>query len=70
MSQDFLVEVGTEELPPKALKTLMDAFASGIETGLGRAAIRGGSSLLSGPFGGRRVGRHVTPFLSFFLMLY
>ncbi len=24
---DFLVEVGTEELPPKALKSLMDAFA-------------------------------------------
>ena len=39
MSQDFLVEVGTEELPPKALKTLMDAFASGIETGLGRARL-------------------------------
>lgn len=27
---DFLVEVGTEELPPKALKSLMDAFGSGI----------------------------------------
>jgi glycyl-tRNA synthetase beta chain len=27
---DFLVEVGTEELPPKALKSLMNAFAEGL----------------------------------------
>ncbi len=25
--QDFIVEIGTEELPPKALKTLATAFA-------------------------------------------
>ena len=25
---DFLVEIGTEELPPKALRSLMEAFAS------------------------------------------
>ncbi len=29
---DFLVEVGTEELPPKALKSLMDAFAINLTT--------------------------------------
>ena len=29
---DFLVEIGTEELPPKALRSLMDAFASGLQT--------------------------------------
>lgn len=34
MSQDFLVELGTEELPPKALKTLANAFKEGIEQGL------------------------------------
>lgn len=34
MTADFLVELGTEELPPKALKTLMTAFATGIEAGL------------------------------------
>lgn len=34
MSQDFLVELGTEELPPKALKSLSQAFANGIESGL------------------------------------
>lgn len=31
---DFLVEVGTEELPPKALKALMDAFAANMAAGL------------------------------------
>ncbi|MBB6520172.1 glycine--tRNA ligase subunit beta [Pseudoteredinibacter isoporae] len=34
MKKDFLVELGTEELPPKALKTLSNAFQQGIETGL------------------------------------
>lgn len=29
---DFLVEVGTEELPPKALRSLMDAFAENLTT--------------------------------------
>ncbi|MEQ8208068.1 MAG: glycine--tRNA ligase subunit beta [Woeseia sp.] len=31
---DFLVEIGTEELPPTALKTLMLAFAAGLEVQL------------------------------------
>lgn len=30
-TQDFLVELGTEELPPKALKSLAEAFQKGIE---------------------------------------
>ena len=34
MAKDFLVELGTEELPPTALKKLMTAFANGIEQGL------------------------------------
>ncbi|MFL1485683.1 glycine--tRNA ligase subunit beta [Marinobacter sp. LN3S78] len=38
-TQDFLVELGTEELPPKALKPLSDAFARGIRTGLEEAGI-------------------------------
>jgi len=33
-AEDFLVEVGTEELPPKALRKLMDAFAAGIQDGI------------------------------------
>ncbi|PSL13662.1 glycyl-tRNA synthetase beta chain [Marinobacterium halophilum] len=41
MSQhDFLVELGTEELPPKALKALSDAFQAGISAGLDAAGIR------------------------------
>lgn len=34
MAQDFLVEIGTEELPPKALKTLATAFADNIQAEL------------------------------------
>ncbi|WKD49902.1 glycine--tRNA ligase subunit beta [Microbulbifer spongiae] len=34
MAQDFLVELGTEELPPRALHKLMNAFAEGITQGL------------------------------------
>ena len=33
---DFLVEIGTEELPPKALKSLMVAFGQNMEEGLSR----------------------------------
>ena len=29
-AQDFLVEIGTEELPPKALRPLDKAFAAGV----------------------------------------
>ncbi|WP_415892943.1 glycine--tRNA ligase subunit beta [Neptuniibacter sp. PT8_73] len=39
---DFLVELGTEELPPKALKTLSDAFTSGITAGLKVAGVNFG----------------------------
>ena len=38
-AQDFLVELGTEELPPKALKSLGDAFLAGIEKGLKGAGL-------------------------------
>ncbi|PHQ24937.1 glycine--tRNA ligase subunit beta [Marinobacter guineae] len=41
-TQDFLVELGTEELPPKALKTLSDAFSQGIARGLEEAGIKFG----------------------------
>lgn len=34
MSQDFLVELGLEELPPKSLLALSNAFLKGIESGL------------------------------------
>ena len=38
-AQDFLVELGTEELPPKALKSLGEAFLAGIEKGLKAAGL-------------------------------
>lgn len=38
-AQDFLVELGTEELPPKVLKSLGDAFLAGIEQGLKAAGL-------------------------------
>jgi len=37
--RDFLVEVGTEELPPKALRELELAFAGGLEKGLQEASL-------------------------------
>tara|TARA_R100001440_G_scaffold32138_1_gene50663 strand:- start:1805 stop:3889 length:2085 start_codon:yes stop_codon:yes gene_type:complete len=40
--QDFLVEIGTEELPPKALKKLSDAFTAGFCKGLDDAGIEYG----------------------------
>ncbi|MCH9690915.1 MAG: glycine--tRNA ligase subunit beta [Gammaproteobacteria bacterium] len=42
MTRDFLVELGTEELPPKSLTQLMTAFASGIERGLKNAELSHG----------------------------
>ncbi|KUJ74509.1 glycine--tRNA ligase subunit beta [Thiomicrospira sp. XS5] len=36
---DFLVEIGTEELPPKALKTLSKAFMEGVKAGLDEAEL-------------------------------
>jgi glycyl-tRNA synthetase beta chain len=38
-SRDFLIEIGTEELPPKALGTLADAFRVGIGAGLEKAGL-------------------------------
>jgi len=38
-TQDFLVELGTEELPPLALPELEKAFANGIRAGLSEAAL-------------------------------
>jgi glycyl-tRNA synthetase beta chain len=44
-SADFLVELGTEELPPKALLKLRDAFARGVEKGLADARLTHGEIL-------------------------
>ncbi|KKO45964.1 glycyl-tRNA ligase [Arsukibacterium ikkense] len=41
-AQDFLVEIGTEELPPKALKTLATAFADNIGSELAKQQLSHG----------------------------
>ena len=38
-TQNFLVEIGTEELPPKALKTLATSFADNVEAELNQASL-------------------------------
>ncbi len=41
--RDFLVEIGTEELPPRALQKLMNAFSNGIAAGLAQAGLEHGT---------------------------
>lgn len=41
-SRDLLIELGTEELPPKALKTLSNAFTNGMKEGLQKAELNFG----------------------------
>lgn len=43
MSRDFLVELGTEELPPKALRSLERAFADGVAARLRDASLAHGA---------------------------
>ena len=38
-TSDFLVEIGTEELPPKALRALIDAFSSTITAQLSQLGL-------------------------------
>ncbi|HEX3845518.1 MAG TPA: glycine--tRNA ligase subunit beta [Steroidobacteraceae bacterium] len=40
--RDFLVEIGTEELPPKALRRLEQAFAGDVTAGLAKAGLKHG----------------------------
>jgi len=41
-AKHFLVEIGTEELPPKALRSLMDAFARNLTAGIDDARLEHG----------------------------
>jgi glycyl-tRNA synthetase beta chain len=45
LHRDFLVEIGTEELPPKALRTLEQAFVAGITAGLDKAGLTHGGAM-------------------------
>lgn len=42
----FLVEIGTEELPPKALRSLAESFAANVTAELDNAASR--TAMLNG----------------------
>ena len=46
-TRDFLVELGTEELPPTQLKKLSDAFTQGIEAGLRDAGLSEGIEVIA-----------------------
>lgn len=45
-TRNLLIEIGTEELPPKALRKLSNAFADGLDTGLNSAALKPSSILV------------------------
>ena len=42
-ARDLLIEIGTEELPPKALANLAAAFEQGIRVGLEKAGLASGA---------------------------
>lgn len=41
-AEDFLVEIGTEELPPKALRSLMEAFGTSLEAAVDESRLAHG----------------------------
>lgn len=43
MSRDLLIEIGTEELPPKALRSLMEAFGTNLGTAIDDARLARGA---------------------------
>ena len=56
-AHDFLVEIGTEELPPKVLRPLMDAFGENLAAGIDEARLeRGDVTTYASP---RRLAVHV-----------
>ena len=60
MKQSLLVELHTEELPPKALKSLADAFAAGIAKGLRDRQLPVGDSVVTAFGAPRRLAVHIT----------
>jgi glycyl-tRNA synthetase beta chain len=57
---NLLIELNTEELPPKALKPLAEAFAAGIEQGLRSRHFLAPDSRVTVFGSPRRLGAHVT----------
>ncbi|HKW81457.1 MAG TPA: glycine--tRNA ligase subunit beta [Casimicrobiaceae bacterium] len=60
MARTLVVELLTEELPPKALLRLGDAFAAGIEAGLRARGFLGKTSRATGYATPRRLGTSIT----------
>ena len=64
MKQSLLVEINTEELPPKALQSLSEAFASGIAKGMNDRHFLSADSVVT-PYGApRRLAVHITNVLN------
>lgn len=60
MRASLLVELQTEELPPRALKALSEAFATGIEAGLYSRQFLGPESRVTAFGSPRRLAVHIT----------
>ena len=60
MSATLLVELFTEELPPKALRRLGDAFSSGMTAALSAAGLLEPASVATGYASPRRLAVHIT----------
>jgi len=64
MKQSLLVELNTEELPPKALKSLSEAFASGLAKGLRDRQFLSDDSVVTAFGAPRRLAAHITHVLA------
>ena len=64
MKQSLLVELNTEELPPKALKSLSEAFASGLAKGLRDRQFLSDDSVVTAFGAPRRLAVHITHVLN------
>ncbi|MGZ9073780.1 MAG: glycine--tRNA ligase subunit beta, partial [Rhodoplanes sp.] len=64
MKQSLVVELNTEELPPKALKGLSDAFAAGIAGGLRERHFLSDDSVVTAFGAPRRLAVHITHVLN------
>ena len=64
MKQSLLVELNTEELPPKALKSLSEAFASSVARGLRERQFLSDDSVVTAFGAPRRLAVHITHVLA------
>ena len=64
MKQSLLVELNTEELPPKALKSLSEAFASSVARGLRERQFLSDDSVATAFGAPRRLAVHITHVLA------